>query len=884
MEASKGTMTSIKANSACPLLQDEIEDDPFLAKLPWPLECDECFQLGWCSVTGILASNQPIITITYSKLIALLLSASSTAKNILKKLSTFDIFFFDEAHLISLPTVVHVPACCKITIPGGYGTLSKIGLKWEKLNENQAEKIASLEKDGASGHFGKHLSVNIYNNDPLGFRKISAAFNELFDLARRRKELDLSESEILVIRDLIGIMSSSWLAISYIRDNEGSQGIINFTGNYWIQRSALREFLHDHIPNATHLYVSGTLVEPFPNFFSDLSGKDLKEVVFADLRKTNNKTTIHTDKWRLNSHNFGEKLDRILEEIISIREHHPNESLYIVAPNARKAAVIRNQLEKRLHDPKWDVDFYRSEKTIGVKNNARICIAIGMGEIPSNTYDHLARGKNEEERWIDSQRLRQDSVHAATWQTWSRVKDPNGLDESQIYCIGIKEAQARNVVKWGPGRQLMVTRIKEYKLPDGTRGKTPIFEVTVREPIKPPRILAGDVAGGGQGGVKIEDFVERVENYNLDLIFSEYESKMPIIINRQNCSKLGIYNNTRDKIGRWETSTCLTSLFAARFDCYALQDSKPDKGGRYGYRKQLGKWEQNPWVMKGHIDGRTTVGVYQISLDNKVKWICFDIDDHKGELGAEGAKVEVLKLLVVLNKYGIPFLLEASGSPNSYHIWILLKPTETYNAHSFSRQIVAEAGIKCEIFPKQSGLDKNSKYGNLVKVPLGINRKTGIRSQFLDPVTFEPYPGLVPIPGIVHLLEVPEPEERHAKSKKCGAKRSNSRQERSTHAPTKIGQDIRHCLKGILAAKTSLEGSEGHEIRVAIAAEAWNVGYTIEQTIELFKDQPDFNPNTTRKNVEYIYTSCYRQYSCDTLVEKCSSLISPYCVKCPKSM
>jgi len=49
-------------------------------------------------------------------------------------------------------------------------------------------------------------------------------------------------------------------------------------------------------------------------------------------------------------------------------------------------------------------------------------------------------------------------------------------------------------------------------------------------------------------------------------------------------------------------------------------------------------------------------------------------------------------------------------------------------------------------------------------------------------------------------------------------------------------------------------GSEGHEMRVAIAAEARNVGYTIEQTIELFKDQPDFNPDITRKNVEYIYS------------------------------
>ena len=296
-----------------------------------------------------------------------------------------------------------------------------------------------------------------------------------------------------------------------------------------------------------------------------------------------------------------------------------------------------------------------------------------------------------------------------------------------------------------------------------------------------------------------------------------------------------------------------------------------------------GNFLENPYIMKNHVKGQFTLGFYQISLDDTVKWICFDIDDHKGERGPEAVRAELHKLFDVLTKYGIPFLLEASGSPNSYHIWILLKPTKTYNAHSFSRQIASEADVKCELFPKNKSLNKDAKFGNLVKVPLGINRKTGIRSQFLDPVTFEPYPGLVPIPGIVQLLEVPEPEERHAKSKKCGAKRSNSRQERSTRAPMKIGHDLRPCLKGVLAAKTPLEGSEGHDMRVAIAAEAWNIGYTIEQTIELFKDQPDFSPAITRENVEYIHGKCYHQFSCDKLREECGSLISPYCVKCPKN-
>ena len=39
-------------------------------------------------------------------------------------------------------------------------------------------------------------------------------------------------------------------------------------------------------------------------------------------------------------------------------------------------------------------------------------------------------------------------------------------------------------------------------------------------------------------------------------------------------------------------------------------------------------------------------------------------------------------------------------------------------------------------------------------------------------------------------------------------------------------------------------------MRVAIAAEAWNIGLPIERALQLFKDQPDFNIDVTRKKVE----------------------------------
>ena len=67
--------------------------------------------------------------------------------------------------------------------------------------------------------------------------------------------------------------------------------------------------------------------------------------------------------------------------------------------------------------------------------------------------------------------------------------------------------------------------------------------------------------------------------------------------------------------------------------------------------------------MKRHVRGKITIGFYQISLEDTVKWVCYDIDDHKGERGAEAVEADFRKLLAVLSKHGVPFLLEASGSP-----------------------------------------------------------------------------------------------------------------------------------------------------------------------------------------------------------------------------
>lgn len=454
-KASVESAIQVAANCFCSKVVEVVKKDKFLRKLPIILPpCIECNRYGVCPVTEILTAYDPhVIGITYKKLETLMLSKSEIAEQVREELSKMDIVMPDEAHTIALPQVVRVKAFAEIDIPEDFTTLRKVLEKWLDFNAEKNSAIDDMKQEGDKGHLVKHLSKRVANDQPLSFEWISAAWEELFKMARRRHELGISEEDILTLRDMISLMSGSFVAITYIKENDGSEGSVYLTGNYWISHRALNEFLTKYASSATHLYVSGTLIEPSKDYYTNLSDKDVIDAFYPDLRRTNSKMSIYPDRWRVSSRNFNGWIDRISSRIIEIRNENKGREAYIVAPSAKKAEVLKKRLEETLGF-EMPVDYYRSDQTMGVETKSRICIAIGLAEVPSNTYDHQARGKDGEERWINSQQLRQESVQAASWQTWSRVKDPEGKEERKVYCIGVRADQIRDVVAWGAGRRM----------------------------------------------------------------------------------------------------------------------------------------------------------------------------------------------------------------------------------------------------------------------------------------------------------------------------------------------------------------------------------------------------------------------------------------------
>lgn len=143
-------------------------------------------------------------------------------------------------------------------------------------------------------------------------------------------------------------------------------------------------------------------------------------------------------------------------------------------------------------------------------------------------------------------------------------------------------------------------------------------------------------------------------------------------------------------------ASSLFRLFANRTDAYGKQTPT----GKYIKISSL----VNEELIDMHLLGEITIGMYCLDRANTVKWLCFDIDDHE-KTGRDCPGI-IRKIVQYLReKYGIIAYVEASGSENSYHVWVFLKPSLAGDVLAFGERVIKELNISdIEIFPKQSKL------------------------------------------------------------------------------------------------------------------------------------------------------------------------------------
>lgn len=188
------------------------------------------------------------------------------------------------------------------------------------------------------------------------------------------------------------------------------------------------------------------------------------------------------------------------------------------------------------------------------------------------------------------------------------------------------------------------------------------------------------------------------------------------------------------------------ALFAGREDVYARQWYRA-KDAQTGYTPVHDPL--TPAVVRNHLLGTFTAGAYPIRLDQTATWFAVDLDIRRPALDQarrdaayarelrDLTRRKGLDILAALNELGFEPLFENSGYKGR-HYWVFLEePEEAKVLHQCGRLLLAhlqqrvEQEFSLEFFPKQA--QRTGKgLGNLIKLPLGVHRKTGYRSLFLD--------------------------------------------------------------------------------------------------------------------------------------------------------
>jgi hypothetical protein len=176
-------------------------------------------------------------------------------------------------------------------------------------------------------------------------------------------------------------------------------------------------------------------------------------------------------------------------------------------------------------------------------------------------------------------------------------------------------------------------------------------------------------------------------------------------------------------------------LFITRWDTYSLYNPK-DAGKKSA---KVPETYQPPTddVLLRALELLITIGFRPVDpKKNLCKWICYDIDKHSCErtIYESNPRQVVDEIVNRLKKwYGLTGYIELSGSPDSYHIWIFINPTDYGLVKKFDDSFKE----RCEPTINQAICKRvEAGEGHMIKMPYTKNLKNGVRSKFIGGLDF----------------------------------------------------------------------------------------------------------------------------------------------------
>lgn len=482
----------------CPKIREMIKANPLLDLLqviPRPEWCPECDNFYKCENLRILhVDHVDVISTTYHKIAAMMLSKNPIDKQILQKIrNTIKNAVFDECHKLEIEETKHVTLSRHSkqddvtfnfnqydVLKGDWKILKVVDEFLNIINNPEISKARDevLEQARDSKRYFESSLRRVFDHDcgSKSYRTMlySEVYSEIVTLCQH-PEYKMKIADLLPLYDMLAIVTSPKVQICAVRDNGVIQ--VQLAAVDTMHRIMISNFIKTIQRKRRIILTSGTINNGSFDY-SNLFFTPVNKMMWGrggDPLNTIGKMHIYADhrKYKMRSgdsrYSLSDNIANIVDDIIKIRRSY--HKVKIIAMNGKLAGELKNQLEKRyagVHPS--EIDYYNSKFSIGVECDSRVIITVGLAYKPSNTFDAVT--DDPESSYV----MLQETVHADTWQAISRAKDPDGVRNSYVFMLGSNLSDVEKVVTWGMDRKVRSTIT--------TTGKT--ATVTYSNPISAP--------------------------------------------------------------------------------------------------------------------------------------------------------------------------------------------------------------------------------------------------------------------------------------------------------------------------------------------------------------------------------------------------------------
>ena len=191
---------------------------------------------------------------------------------------------------------------------------------------------------------------------------------------------------------------------------------------------------------------------------------------------------------------------------------------------------------------------------------------------------------------------------------------------------------------------------------------------------------------------------------------------------------------------RWERGEKSGYSPASIMDWPAIRDAKPEDRKKVA-RKTRSLLPLTDEVVRQHLEGKATIGVYPLLPDETCWFLAVDFDKASWQK-------DVAAFRETCQRFSIPAVMERSRSGNGAHAWMFFdRPVLASDARRLGCALLTrttemrhEVGLNSydRLFPNQDTMPKGG-FGNLIALPLQRGPRKAGNSVFVDDA-FQAYP------------------------------------------------------------------------------------------------------------------------------------------------